>query len=145
MKSEVAIFLVAFLTFNVFGSPMARATKPCPAAPCADATGSFDRHVCEKKADWIAEGMITKVRHHREGAPLNKDFAEFTFVVQRWEKKHQGTASKFRFKVGWCENGQELPSATTGLFRVFGLAPVPGSSTEPRYLYIEHVAHEGAD
>ena len=121
-------------------APGAHATKPCPPAPCDGPTGKFDRSSCEALADWVAEGIITKVVHHREGPPLAKDFAEFTFSVRRWEKKARGVGAELRFKVGWCENQQELPADTSGTFRFFGKATASQLSRGSVYLHFERVA-----
>jgi hypothetical protein len=123
----------------VLPAPGVHATKPCPPAPCQDPSGKFDRPSCEALADWVAEGIITKVVHHREGPPLAKDFAEFTFRVHRWEKKASGAGAEVRFKVGWCVNEQELPADTSGIFRFFGkttASPPAGGSV---YLHFERV------
>jgi hypothetical protein len=86
----------------------------------------------------VAVGRISKVVHHPAGYPLLKDFAQFTFTVERWEKGDRTTRRELRFKVGWCENQQEPPTDKSGQahqVRIFG-APA-SSSGEPRYLYIE--------
>ena len=90
-------------------------------------------------ADWVAVGAITKVVHHREGPPLAKDFAEFTFSVRRWEKKANGVGAELRFKVGWCENQQELPADASGTFRFFGKTAASQLSGGSVYLHFERV------
>ena len=120
-------------------TPGAHATKPCPPAPCNGPTGKLDRPSCEALADWVAEGIITTVVHHREGPPLAKDFAEFTFSVRRWEKKANGVGAELRFKVGWCENRQELPADTSGTFRFFGKTAASQLSGGSVYLHFERV------
>jgi hypothetical protein len=138
MRSHIVAAWVT-LALGVAVTPAALATKPCPPSPCENGMGQFDRTRCEASADWIAQGTITKVVHHREGPPLAKDFADFTFRIERWEKKADGVGPEIRFKVGWCENRQELPPRTDGLFRVFGLFPSRASPHDPRYLFLEPV------
>lgn len=130
------------LAGSLVWTPSILGTKPCPPSPCEKASGQFDRAACEAAAAWIAQGTITKVVHHREGPPLAKDFAEFTFRIERWEKKADGVDPRLRFKVGWCDNRQELPARTDGSFRVFGLLPGTGTAREPRYLFVEPVSDE---
>ena len=116
----------------------ANATKPCEPSPCQQSSGELDRTACEGAAAWVAVGRISKVIHHPAGYPLLKDFAQFTFTVERWEKGDGTTSRELRFKVGWCENQQEPPTATSGQahsVRIFG-APASFSG-EPRYLYLE--------
>ncbi len=86
---------------------------------------------------WVAVGTIEDVVHHETGPPLLKDFAEFTFRVQRWEKGSSPDGQKIRFRVGWCQNSQTLPKDTSGPFRFFGLALPKDSSTLPEYLHFE--------
>jgi hypothetical protein len=118
------------------------ATKPCEPSPCQQASGELDRTACEGAATWVAVGRISKVVHHPAGYPLLKDFAQFTFTVERWEKGDGKTRRELRFKVGWCENQQEPPGDKSGqahAVRIFG-APA-SSSGEARYLYIELLSH----
>ena len=98
--------------------------------------------MCNEGSAWIAQGTISNVTHHYEGQPTNKDFAEFTFTVRRWEKKSIGAPEEMRFTVGWCVNQQELPPRTNGVFRMFGIVQEVGGKTMPRYLYLESVATE---
>jgi hypothetical protein len=114
------------------------ATEPCLRSPCEDSSGSLVRSKCFEAAAWVAVGTISKVVHHAEGPPLSKDFAEFTFTARRWEKGKGKAGQTYRFRVGWCENQQELPKDTTVLFRVFGTSP--GAQGEPRYLFLEPLA-----
>jgi len=112
-------------------------TEPCPSSPCQEPSGALTRSRCNEAAEWIAVGDISEVVHHKQGPPLSKDFAEFTFTVKRWEKGTGKTGRKLRFHVGWCDNQQELPKDTSSPFRVFG-AP-PGPNGEPRYLFLEEL------
>ncbi len=116
----------------------AQATKPCEPSPCENSAGQFDRAKCVIAADWIAQGTITDVRHHLEGNPTNKDFAEFTFNARAWEKR-KDLKNTFHFKVGWCNNRQVLPESTKEFFRVFGINSNGVTETGPQYLYLEPV------
>ena len=116
------------------------ATKPCESSPCQAPSGTLDRPKCEQQAAWIAVGVVSRVVHHREGPPLLKDFAKFTFRVQRWEKGSGKVGQEFRFKVGWCDNRQELPKDASGLFRFYGTAP--SADGEPRYLFFERLPRD---
>ena len=116
-----------------------RATKPCLPSPCESRTGP-DFAKCREVAAWVAVGSINDVVHHEQGSPLLKDFAEFTFVVDAWEKGAEPDLKSIRFQVGWCENSQPLPVATSGKFRFYGL-PTPADPSVPRqYLYFERVS-----
>ncbi len=117
-----------------------RATKPCPPSPCPEPSGALARSRCSEAAEWIAVGVVSRVVHHREGPPLSKDFAEFTFTVKRWEKGAGKTGQKIRFQVGWCDNQQELPNDTSVPFRIFGAAA--GPQGEPRYLFLERLGRK---
>jgi len=123
------------LMFASVGSLLA--TKPCPPSPCDAPSGEFDRTTCEQLAAWVAVGTISRVAHHPEGPPTLKDFAEFTFRVERWEKGTGKMGHEFRFKVGWCDNQQQLPKDTSGLFRFFGTTS--SSENLPRYLFFERL------
>jgi hypothetical protein len=118
------------------------ATKPCEPSPCqASSSGELDRNACESAAAWVAVGKISKVVHYPAGYPLLKDFAQFTFTVERWEKGGATMSRELRFKVGWCENQQEPPSDKSGQahrVRMFG-APASAAG-EPRYLYLERLS-----
>lgn len=117
-----------------------KATKPCPPSPCFDSTGKVNIAKCFEAASWVAVGKIIEVQHHPEGYPLNKDFATFVFVIDRWEKGEQRNAQKISFKVGRCDNAQEIPEDTSGLFRLYGIG-TPGSTADaPKYLYFENAA-----
>jgi hypothetical protein len=113
------------------------ATKPCPPEPCRPKGGEIDEEQCTAAATWVASGAIEKVEHHRAGHPMNKDFAEFTFVPDSWHKGEQPVKS-IRFRVGWCDNRRELPSDTSSRFRFFGKEKL--DEKNPQYLDFEQVA-----
>lgn len=119
----------------------AGATKPCPESECAP-RGSFEEAACAAAADWIVEGRIVNVVDHPSGDPVNKNFAEFTFEIQRWVKgRPEGAKSvprQLRFRVGWCKNGRTLPAERNGRFRLWGKGSV--TAAEPEYLWFEPVS-----
>jgi hypothetical protein len=116
------------------------ATKPCEISPCQASSGEFDRKACEAAAAWVAVGRISKVVHHPAGPPLLKDFAQFTFTVERWDKSDGKTSRELRFKVGWCDNQQEPPGDKSGQAHKVRMFGAPASSAgEPRYLYLERL------
>ena len=113
------------------------ATEPCLQSPCEDSSGSLVRSKCVEAATWVAVGAVSNVVHHPEGPPLSKDFAEFTFTARRWEKGKGQAGQRYRFRVGWCDNQQELPKghdrAVSCLRHVTGRPgraplPLPGAS-----------------
>lgn len=111
------------------------ATEPCPPFPCFDSALKLQAQQCYQHANWVAVGAIEDVKHDRQGYPLNKDFASFTFRVIAVEK---GTppADRLRFTVGWCENPQELPSRLTGEFRFYGSnSPDPATAAAQYYAF----------
>jgi len=117
----------------------ARATEPCLPSPCAGANNAVDVAKCRGLADWVAIGTITSVVHHKQGDPLFKDFADFTFTVKGSEKGTLKPGRTIRFQVGWCQNWLALPKDTGGTFRFYGL-PFPTDSSLPnQYLYFERV------
>jgi hypothetical protein len=134
-RRPAQLLIAALILFTSAGALFA--TKPCQSSPCQAPSGELDRPKCEQVAKWIAVGVISRVEHHREGPPLLKDFARFTFRVQRWEKGTGKVGQEFRFKVGWCDNQQELPKDTSGLFRFFGAAS--SADGEPRYFFFERL------
>jgi hypothetical protein len=119
---------------------LVHATKPCPPPPCTRSTGQFDAAGCATRADWVAVGELVDVVRHPTGAPLNKDFAEFTLRVIAWEKAGQRTPAQIRFRIGWCENGQDLPSVTRGRFRFYGVALPADDSAAATFLHFEPVS-----
>jgi hypothetical protein len=131
--------LVALLLSACAGE--AHATKPCPPSPCQAPSGQLDRPKCLEAAAWVAVGTVTEVIRHPEGPPLSKDFAEFTFTVTGWEKGTGKVGQRFRFKVGWCENQQELPNDTSVPLRVFGASP--SASGASRYMFLERLGSAG--
>ena len=115
----------------------ALATKPCERSPCESESGGVDLAACARAADWIATGTITAVVHHGQGYPLLKDFADFTFVAQRWEKGAGAPGQRVRFRVGWCDNREPLPPDTSGTFRFYGEALPKDAASAPKYLHFE--------
>jgi hypothetical protein len=137
MKPVILCIMLASLLLAALS---ARATKPCSPSPCLDSAGRLDVSKCLDAASWVAVGKIIRVQHHPEGPPLAKDFATFILSINRWEKGEFKNIHEIQFKVGWCDNAQELPNDTSGLFRLYGIG-VPGSESTPAaYLYIERVA-----
>ena len=118
----------------------ATATKPCPPHPCLNSDNSFNSSKCIASADWIATGSITKVINDKQGHPLNKNFASFTFIPETFEKGKQHR-QHYRFKVGWCHNRTELPKDITGTFRIYG-SYVKDSKDGHRYLYLNKVNND---
>jgi hypothetical protein len=115
------------------------ATTPCPPPPCRNSAGDIDVDQCRALAGWVAIGKISDVAHHEEGFPLLKDFAEFTFTVDAWEKGTGKVGRALRFKVGWCDNWQTPPKDISGRFRFYGVALPTDSSTPNQFLYFEPV------
>lgn len=133
--SGLALFLIC--------AGSASGTKPCPPSPCLLPNGALDRAACRDLASWVAIGTIKNVVHHEAGPPLLKDFAEFTFKVERWEKGSGPKDREIRFRVGWCQNSQVLPRDTSGSFRFFGLALPKDSSSSAEYLQFERLEGKG--
>ncbi|MBC8025892.1 MAG: hypothetical protein H7Y89_07870 [Steroidobacteraceae bacterium] len=123
---------------------MAHATKPCDFVPCRGADETFDEAECNKLADWVATGRITNVKHRRAGYPENKDFATFKFKVTKWHKRSSAVSPELIFTVGWCENPQELPDDTSGLFLFYG-STTPLSTGGNRYLHFRRVPEKSSD
>jgi hypothetical protein len=118
----------------------AHATEPCMPSPCSGANYAIDVAKCRSLADWVATGTITRVVHHRQGEPVFKDFADFTFTVKASEKGTMKPGREIAFQVGWCQNWLQLPKETSGTFRFYGL-PLPADAGVPnQYLYFERVA-----
>ena len=113
MKLFTLAFLLALIACSAF------ATKPCPPPPCSTPKAQFDPAVCDAKADWIAIGHVTKLIHHPTGYPLNKDFTEFTFVIDRWIKGGDKLPHEIPFRTQWCTNGESMQS-DKGTFRFWG-------------------------
>jgi hypothetical protein len=129
--------IVAFIICTVYAP--AFATEPCLPSPCTGTGGSVDTAKCSRLAEWVATGTITSVVHHKQGDPVFKDFAEFTFTVKASEKGAMVVGRQIRFQVGWCQNWLALPKNTSGIFRFFGL-PLPADATLPnQYLFFEPV------
>jgi hypothetical protein len=122
--------LLAFLACSAF------ATKPCPPPPCGNPKTQFDPAVCDTKADWIAVGHVTKLIHHPAGFPLNKDFTEFTFVVDRWIKGGERLPHEIPFHTQWCTNGEEMRTGA-GTFRLWGKNRPDAANAEWEFLHFE--------
>lgn len=135
-KNSLRSYFLPGLALILIAANGLEATKPCPPSPCAS-SGQFDRVKCRQLADWVAAGVITDVIHHPEGHPLWKDFAEFTFHVQSWEKGSGKQGQEIRFRVGWCDNRQELPKDISGSFRFYGMTATAGGN---QYLHFERVS-----
>jgi len=122
-------FLFAIGFFN---SPANGESLPqCHPYVCANiATQKFDPQACFEIASWVAVGKITSVKRKSIGDPLNKDFSEFTFEIEKWEKEPQASIKSIKFKVGWCKNMRPLPSDTKGKFRIYG-RNLPNSPVDP--------------
>lgn len=105
-------------------SSLGWATKPCPESPCVAVAGAgTDEAKCQGLADWIVVGRIVKVVDHPNGPPVFKNFAEFTIIIDAWEKGRPATPpAELRFQVGWCQNARPVPEgdARKGRFRFFG-------------------------
>ena len=129
-------FALAFLL--VIAADSAFATKPCPPPPCSTPQVQFDATVCNAKADWIAIGHITKLVHHPTGYPLNKDFTEFTFVVDRWIKGGENLPHEIPFRTQWCTNGEPMQS-DKGTFRFWGKNRPDVPNAEWEFLHFEKV------
>ncbi len=117
IKRLVFLLLPSLLCSTAF------ATKMCPPEPpCFDPDHKFNSDKCTQTSDWVAVGKIEDVIDDKIGDPLNKNFAKFKFKVIRWEKAPSEDSEEkiIEFKIGWCENWQELPSDTSGLFRFYG-------------------------
>lgn len=137
MRNICLVLVVMMIT--CLAQPPALATEACLPSPCAGANNAVDVTKCRDRADWVATGTITRVVHHREGDPLFKDFADFTFIVRAAEKGSIKVGRTIRFQVGWCQNWLGLPKDTAGTFRFYGL-PLPADSSVPnQYLYFERV------
>ncbi len=119
---------------------LACATKACLPSPCEGRTGGPDYEKCWNAAAWVAVGTVSDVVHHKQGDPLHKDFAEFTFNVQSWEKGAEPGTKKMRLQVGWCESPVPLPPNTDGPFRFYGPAAPADPTVRREYLYFQRLA-----
>jgi hypothetical protein len=133
MRQQLALLFIIILANPAF------ATTPCPPPPCRTGAGDIDVGQCRELAGWVATGKISDVVHHEEGFPLLKDFAEFTFRVDAWEKGNGKVGHALRFKVGWCDNWQTPPKDISGSFRFYGVALPQDPSTPNQFLYFEPV------
>jgi hypothetical protein len=139
MKIRISIIAMVMVVLAFLAAVTVHATKPCPPLPFFDEKGNFDRDKCAERSNWIAVGTITNVVHHPEGMPLNKDFAEFTFVIAKWEKGEVKDPKKIQFRVGWCNNRQEVPADISGMFRFYGEA-LNEKAANAQYLYFERAS-----
>lgn len=130
MKRLFLSTLLAFLACS------ALATPPCPPPPCWTPKTQFDPVICDARADWIAVGRVTKLIHHPASFPLNKDFTEFTFIVERWIKGGEKLPRQIAFHTEWCRNREEMRD-DAGPFRFWGKnkPEVPNASWE--FLHLE--------
>ena len=126
----VTVVLVLWLVNSSY------ATKPCSPSPCMNEKYQINEALCREKSDWIAIGTLSNIVHDLQGMPTNKDFAKFTLIVKEWEKGGNGQG-ELKFKVGWCENQQELPKDTSGLFRFYGTYELAPVSQGMQYYYFE--------
>jgi hypothetical protein len=124
--------LLAFIALPAF------ATKPCPPPPCWTPTVQFDPVVCDAKAGWIAIGHVTKLIHHPSGYPLNKDFTEFTFIVDRWIKGGDKLLHEIPFRTQWCSNAGVMQTGK-GTFRFWGKNRPDVPNAEWEFLHFEKV------
>ena len=132
MKRLVLATLLAFLACSSFATP------PCPPPPCWTPKTQFDPVVCDAKADWIAVGHVTNLIHHPAGYPLNKDFTEFTLVVDRWIKGGDNLPHEIAFHTGWCTNGEQMRD-DAGTFRFWGKNKPEVVNAEWEFLHFEKV------
>jgi len=132
MKRFALAALLASLACSAF------ATKACPPPPCWTPQAQFDPTVCDAKADWIAIGHITKLVHHPAGYPLNKDFSEFTFVVDRWIKGGEKLPREIPFHTQWCTNSEPMQT-DKGTFRFWGKNRPDVPNAEWEFLHFEKV------
>lgn len=65
--------------------------------------------------------------------PLNKDFASFTFVVEKWIKGGEKLPRRIDFQAGWCDNRQIMQAK--GKYKFWGLNGGP----RWQYLHFEPV------
>jgi hypothetical protein len=134
------IITALVITDLIFSSATCFATKPCPTPKCYNENLNFNLEECRKIADWIAVGNITDVENSEQGYPLNKNFASFTLQVSRWEKGGGEKIAQIKFKVGWCDNWQELPTDTSGLFRFYGESiSDDGQNDSNHYYYFQKI------
>jgi hypothetical protein len=129
MRRQTLALLLALLALPL------GATPPCPSSPCYRA-GKFDAARCEAASDWMALGTIKNLVHHKAGYPLMKDFATFTFVVDRWVRGRDRKMKEIPFTVGWCRNGEEM-TGDYGYFMFWGKNKPKTPNAEWEYLHFE--------
>ncbi len=133
----VKIKLITII-ISIFIATPTFATKPCPQLPCF-LQSKLDKEKCVAAADWIATGTIALVAHNYIGEPLNKDFANFTFMVKTQQKGKSSIQKELLFTVGWCNNSKPLPKDTSGLFRFYGVTykSIDNKTNIHEYLHFE--------
>ena len=72
---------------------------------------------------------------------LNKDFTEFTFVVDRWIKGGDKLPREIGFRTQWCTNG-EVMRDDEGTFRFWGKNKPDLPNAEWEFLHFEKVSEE---
>jgi hypothetical protein len=118
------------------------ATPPCPPDPClVYPAGKFDATKCGEKSDWVAVGHIVNLKHNEQGYPFMKDFAAFTFVVDRWMKGDAGV-KEIPFEVGWCRNSMEMRGDGKGSFKFWGMNKPNLEGAQWEYLHFEKLDDE---
>jgi hypothetical protein len=131
MRHRTLALLLALLALPL------NATKPCPPSPCLSYPGGrFDYDKCQNASDWVALGRIKNLVHHPAGYPLLKDFATFTFVVDRWLRGGDRKIREIPFTVGWCKNTQEM-TGDYGYFTFWGKNQPKVANAEWEYVYFE--------
>ena len=86
---------------GVLAVPAVQATKPCPPPPCDGPTGKLDRPSCEALADWVAEGVITKIVRSSRGPSAREVISRSSrsaFVAG--SKKANGVGAELRSTGG---------------------------------------------
>ena len=111
---------------------VAHATKPCPASPCFNSSGEFIEKQCFEAAEWVAVGNVGNVVQRQEGKPLNKNFANFSLEVERWEKGNLST-KVLQLNIGWCD--PDFPKGENSRFRIYG----SGGNNQQKILAMEEL------
>lgn len=139
----IAIRLLCVAVASTTLPMAASATPPCMPPVCAP-SGTFDRQVCDARADWVAVGRIAQVAHHPMGDPFNVDEFEFDFIPERVErapKEGPPPTAAVHYGVGWCDNPAPRLAGPDQRYRVYGVARRPGVAADipNEYLWIETV------
>ena len=82
---------------------------------------------------------MTKLTHHPAGDPLHKDFAEFTFVIDRWVKTGSQQPGQIPFRLGWCTNSEEMRGDGSGTFQFWGRNKPDAKDAEWEFLHFERL------